>query len=108
MPKTIFTDNFLKPYLEIFRLSAMPDIQHKKAILQNWHESIAEGNFTKEEEAKSRFVNEIFGDVLGFNYKNPKSGKSKKEHKSVVGMNFSKQVTRLTSVFRRQFITTAG
>lgn len=70
MPKTIFNDDFLKPYLESFRLSAIPDIQHKKAILQNWHESIAEGKFTKEEEeAKSRFVNEIFGDVLGFNYK---------------------------------------
>jgi hypothetical protein len=101
MPKTIFNDDFLKPYLESFRLSAIPDIQHKKAILQNWHESIAEGKFTKEEQAKSRFVNEIFGDVLGFNYKNSKKWQIKEEHKSVVGMNFSKQATRLTSVLHR-------
>lgn len=85
MAKQIFTDVFLKPYLENFRLSAMPDIQDKRRILQNWHESISNRKFTKEEEAKSRFVNEIFGDVLGFNYKNSTKWQIKEENKSVVG-----------------------
>ncbi|MDR6942933.1 hypothetical protein [Mucilaginibacter pocheonensis] len=85
MPEAIFTDEFLQPYLETFRLSAIPDIQHKKAILQNWHDSLLSGKFQKEEEVKSHFVMEILGDVLGFNYKNSRKWQIKEEHKSVVG-----------------------
>lgn len=85
MPGPIFTDEFLKPYLDTFRLSAIPDIQHKKAILRNWHDSLLSEKFQKEEEIKSRFVTEIFGDVLGFNYKNSRKWQIKEEHKSVVG-----------------------
>lgn len=68
----LFTENFLSHYLLDFKLSNTSNIRRatdtlKRLNLELKSEKI---NNAKEEEFKSRFLNEFFGDVLGFNYGN--------------------------------------
>lgn len=73
MPEPIFSKIFLTEYLADFRLASIVNLNKKRDIIQNWIDSAATGklNYFKEEEVKSRFIMEFFGEVLGFNYKNP-------------------------------------
>lgn len=68
----LFTQNFLSHYLPDFKLSNVPNIRLTRAIIENLIQEFNSGKFEslKEEEFKSRFINEFFGDVLGFNYGN--------------------------------------
>lgn len=75
MGKEIFSQAFLAQYLKDFRLQSETDIFRKKEIIDTWIAMLKSKrlNAVKEEETKSRFILELFGDVLGFNYRNPSS-----------------------------------
>ncbi|MGB4773738.1 MAG: hypothetical protein WBP45_01075 [Daejeonella sp.] len=86
MATEIFSKAFLEQYLADFRLSAVTDITRKKEILSNWLESSESKKLKrfKEEEIKSRFILEVFGEVLGFNYKNSHKWLVREELKTIV------------------------
>ncbi|WP_264524025.1 type IIL restriction-modification enzyme MmeI [Flavobacterium sp. N502536] len=68
----LFTENFLSNYIPEFKLSNVPNIRLARNIIDSLIEELHSGKIesAKEEEFKSRFLNEFFGDVLGFNYGN--------------------------------------
>jgi len=84
MNRSIFSKIFLEQYLKDFKLAAQTDIFRKKDIIDNWIKTLESNRLdsSKEEETKSRFILEIFGDVLGFNYKNPSNWLVREELKT--------------------------
>ncbi len=70
--KKIFSNELLQDYYSNFKSSNVPNFMHKKSIVENWIDELKSGklNSLKEEEVKSRFINNLFGDVLDFNYGN--------------------------------------
>jgi len=68
----LFTEDFLSNYLPEFKLSNVPNIRLARNIIDGLTSELRSGKIenAKEEEFKSRFLNEFFGDVLGFNYGN--------------------------------------
>tara|TARA_R110002050_G_scaffold261556_1_gene401736 strand:- start:276910 stop:279783 length:2874 start_codon:yes stop_codon:yes gene_type:complete len=68
----LFTENFLSHHLIDFKLSNVPKIRLARNIIESLILELKSGKLEslKEEEFKSRFLNEFFGDVLGFNYGN--------------------------------------
>jgi len=71
----LFSEQFLQPYLGDFDPSKIVNFSQKKSILQKWQKKVVTGRLvnTKEESIKSRFVTDLFGEVLGYAYSN--SGK---------------------------------
>lgn len=68
----LFSKNFLSNYVVNFRLSSITNIRKITDTLKGLNLELESGKIDnlKEEEFKSRFLNEFFGDVLGFNYGN--------------------------------------
>lgn len=69
----LFTEDFLSNYIPEFKLTNVPNIRSARNIIDGLISELHSGKIenAKEEEFKSRFLNEFFGDVLGFNYGNP-------------------------------------
>ena len=86
MNRPIFSKPFLAQYLKDFRLTTQTDISRKKDIIDTWIKTLESNRLdrSKEEETKSRFILEIFGDILGFNYKNPSNWLIREELKTNV------------------------
>lgn len=86
MNRPIFSKQFLIDYIKDFRLTTQTDILRKKDIIDTWVKTLESSRLdrSKEEETKSRFILEIFGDVLGFNYKNPSNWLIREELKTNV------------------------
>ena len=86
MNRPIFSKQFLAKYLKDFRLTTQTDILRKKEILDNWIKQLESGRLghSKEEETKSQFIMDIFGNVLGFNFKNPSNWLIREELKTNV------------------------
>lgn len=84
MNRPIFSKPFLAQFLKDFRLTSQTNIFRKKDIIDTWVKSLKSNRLDrlKEEETKSRFILEIFGDVLGFNYKNPSTWLIREELKT--------------------------
>ena len=82
----LFTDNFLSQYLSEFRASSVTDIRGITQIIKSYIQELESGKLEtlKEEEVKSRFINNFFGDVLGFNYGNSNEWQLREETKSKV------------------------
>lgn len=82
----LFTQNFLSHYLPDFKLSNVPNIRSIRYIIDNLIDELKKGKLKslKEEEFKSRFLNEFFGDVLGFNYGNSTFWTLREEKKTKV------------------------
>ena len=70
--QSLFSQNFLSHYLNDFKLSNVPNIRLARNIIEGLTQELKSGKLEslKEEELKSRFLNEFFGDVLGYNYGN--------------------------------------
>lgn len=68
----LFTQDFLSNYIPNFKLSNVPNIRLARNIIDNLIRELNSGKIenAKEEEFKSRYLNEFFGDILGFNYGN--------------------------------------
>src|SRR5215217_707521 len=82
----LFTKEFLSDRLASFELSSVVNILAIRRTIKNLNESLQSGklDFMKEESIKSRFLMELFGDVLGFNYKNPEKWLFQEEVKTEV------------------------
>nr|WP_315221568.1 type IIL restriction-modification enzyme MmeI [uncultured Flavobacterium sp.] len=68
----LFTEDFLSNYIPDFKLTNVPNIRLGRYIIDSLTNELRSGKIenAKEEEFKSRFLNEFFGDILGFNYGN--------------------------------------
>lgn len=68
----LFTEDFLSNYIHNFKLSNVPNVRLARNIIDGLIKELNSGKIekAKEEEFKSRFLNEFFGDILGFNYGN--------------------------------------
>ncbi|WP_421876309.1 hypothetical protein [Marinoscillum sp.] len=70
--KELFTSNILTKYLSKFNLHQDPKISEKKEIVKNWTEMLSIGRISaeKEESIRPQFINDFFGEILGYNYGN--------------------------------------
>ncbi len=68
----LFTQNFLSHYLTDFKLSNVTNVKFARDTIEGLLLELKSGKLEslKEEELKSRFLNEFFGNVLSFNYGN--------------------------------------
>ena len=82
----LFTQDFLSHYIPNFKLSNVPNVRLARNIIDALIEDLNSGKLEslKEEEFKSRFLNEFFGDVLGFNYGNSNYWNLREEAKTKV------------------------
>lgn len=73
MTNAIFNQAFLTEHVPANHLEAVVGLRKKREIIQNWVDSFATNkiDYFKEEEVKSRFIMELFGQLLGYNYQNP-------------------------------------
>ena len=80
----IFADKYFKQKLENFVLGDIPNLESKRKTIANYIKSIECGRIekTKEEAIQADFLNNIFGEVLGYDYKNAQHWNLEKEHKS--------------------------
>ncbi|MBB2143987.1 hypothetical protein GM921_00690 [Pedobacter sp. LMG 31464] len=85
--KPLFSAEFLSGYLLNFDLSTVSGIKKNREIISNWADTDESGklDLMKEESIKSRFLLEIFGQLLGFNYKNTGKWLFQEEQRSKVG-----------------------
>ncbi|MBN8694580.1 MAG: hypothetical protein J0L69_15405 [Bacteroidetes bacterium] len=81
----LFPEGILAEYIKDFHLSSVTHIRNITESIQNWINEIESGKLAnqKEEEVKSRFILNFFGDVLGFNYGNSHKWSLREEKKSV-------------------------
>jgi hypothetical protein len=84
MNEPIFSVDFLKEHIPANHLNTVVGLRKKRDIIRNWSDSFQTNkiDYFKEEEVKSRFIMEMFGDVLGFNYRNPGVWLSREEVKT--------------------------
>lgn len=82
----IFTDNFLSHYISDFSISSISDMRGILNNIKSLVQELESGKFEtlKEEEIKSRFITQFFGDVLGFNYGNSNEWLLREEKKSII------------------------
>ena len=82
----LFTSEQLRAPLARFRLSQFTDLRAKQAILTEWIAQLHSGKLEslKEEEVKSRFVTDFFGEVLGFNCGNSSTWQLREELRTKV------------------------
>lgn len=84
--KPLLNGFILDEPLSNFRLSSVVDIRGKMILIERWIEELVSGKLDslKEEEVKSRFIIDIFGDILGFNYGNSNNWLLREEAKTKV------------------------
>jgi hypothetical protein len=84
--KSIFEEDFLNEQLKYFRLSNIDGLVSKKEILNDWIQSFKLGKLENSNETAigTDFINDIFGDILGFNYRNYNCWNLEKELKTIV------------------------
>lgn len=82
----IFNRNYLSHHLSDFRASSVTGIREITSIIKSYIQELESGKLEslKEEEIKSRFITDFFGDVLGFNYGNSNEWQLREETKSKV------------------------
>jgi len=80
----IFSVPFLKEHLGDFQVHKIVGFQRKKEVLQRWLLSLNEGKVDAEKEIaiKGTFVNDFFGQVLGYAFSNADTWLMQQEHKS--------------------------
>jgi hypothetical protein len=82
----LFPPEHLLAPLARFRLSQFADLRAKQAIITEWITQLQSGKLVslKEEEVKSRFVTDFFGEVLGFNCGNSQTWQLREELRTKV------------------------
>jgi hypothetical protein len=83
----LFKQDFLSNYLTDFELSNVIGISKGREIIETWAgtEETGKLDLMKEESVKSRYLMEIFGQLLGFSYKNKGRWLFQEEVKSKTG-----------------------
>nr|MCU0339832.1 hypothetical protein [Spirosomataceae bacterium] len=84
--ETIFEEDFLKAHLIYFQLSKVDGLETKREILNDWFQRYKSGKLSNQNETSigADFINDVFGDILGFNYRNPNHWNLEKELKTLV------------------------
>ena len=84
--KSILNKDFLKAHLTYFPLSKIDGLELKREILKDWIQSYKSGKLKSQNETAigADFINDIFGNVLGFNYRNSSEWNLEKELKTFV------------------------
>jgi hypothetical protein len=84
--KTIFEEDYLRDHLNYFHLSKIDGLEAKREILNDWFQRYKSGKLSNQKETSigADFINDIFGDVLGFNYRNPYNWNLEKKLKTLV------------------------
>lgn len=82
----MFETNFLNKHLNLYPLSKIDGLTTKKEILNDWLQRYKSGKLLSQNETSigADFLNDIFGEVLGFNYRNPYFWNLEKELKTNV------------------------
>ena len=82
--KPIFKEDFINEHLDYFQLSQVDGIESKKEILNDWLQRKLSGNLAIQNETaiQADFLNDIFGTILGYNYRNPQAWNLEKELKN--------------------------
>lgn len=72
--------------LNHFSLTSIPGIDAKRKIIERWIAELHSGRISqsKEEEIKPRFLDQLFGDVLGYSFNGANSWNGRPEFKSLV------------------------
>ncbi len=80
--RPILTEKYLNAKLKGFSLDTIQNLEEKRKILHRWIKSINSGRIakTKEKSIQGDFLNYIFGDILDYDYSDPKSWNLAKEH----------------------------
>lgn len=80
----IFEDKYFNHRLDNFKLEDIPNLEAKRKIISNYIKALESGRIekTKEEAIQADFLNDFFGDVLGYEYKDSQKWTLKKEYKS--------------------------
>ncbi len=81
----IFSQKYLDSKTINFDITKLHNLEGKVRFLNQWQESIRSGRIlkAKEEELQADFLNNFFGDVLGFEYRNSLKWNLAKEHKTI-------------------------
>ncbi len=81
----IFADKYFKQKLDNFNIEDIPDIELKKNTISKYIKALESGRIesTKEESIQADFLNNFFGDVLGYDYKDSQKWNLEKEYKSL-------------------------
>ncbi len=79
---SLFPSDFLKERIKKLRLGR--NLHDEKEIIEHWIDDLESGKLksSKEESIKSKYIQEIFGDVLGYNYGNSNKWMLEEEYKS--------------------------
>lgn len=82
----IFTEEFIKEHIGDFNLSSVSDHRNKTNILKGLISELQAGKLEalNESEIASRFINQFFGDILGFNYGNSTKWHLREQKKSEI------------------------
>jgi len=82
--QTIFSIKELKNKVKNTFIDGIPNQDEKIKLIENWQENIISGKVVraKEEELKPLFLTLLFGDVLGYEYKNSTDWNLRLENKS--------------------------
>jgi len=100
MQQTIFTSKYFDNRINVFNIDSIKDIDNKKQLINRWISAYESGNlsFSKETQIDLTFLNDIFGEVLDYDYEIdkervnliPKSSIDSKEPDAILGF-FSQQ-----------------
>lgn len=83
---SLFNSNFIDNYLRNFKTSNIDGLELKKEIIHDWISRVETGNIDRKNETSidKDFINDFFGDILGYNYRNPHVWNLEKELKTKV------------------------
>ncbi|OFX39460.1 MAG: hypothetical protein A2X08_04545 [Bacteroidetes bacterium GWA2_32_17] len=81
----IFGDKYFKKRLDEFKIEDIPYLEAKTKTINLYIKALESGRIekTKEKSIQADFLNNFFGDVLGYEYKDSKKWNLEKEHKSL-------------------------
>jgi len=95
MQQTIFTSKYFNDRISIYNIDSVPDLANKKKLINRWITALDSGNlsFSKETQIDITFLNDIFGEVLDYEYEIdkqkinliPKSSIDSKEPDAILG-----------------------
>ncbi len=100
MHQTIFSSKYLTDKVNVIDFNFVKDLENKRLLINRWITALESGNlsFSKETQIDLTFLNDIFGEVLGYDYEIdkqkinliPKSSLDSKEPDAILGF-FSQQ-----------------
>jgi len=100
MHQTIFTSKYFNDRISVYNIDSVQDLPNKKKLINRWITAFESGNlsFSKETQIDLTFLNDIFGEVLDYEYEIdkqkinliPKSSIDSKEPDAILGF-FSQQ-----------------